>query len=987
MLNVNACLPFTYCASGSLYPLRKPASLYIKSFDGTRLALDVILPETEQDRKIPAIVMATRDHRRNLDDFETRQGYEFARAGYAYVIVELRGCGVSYGVNDSFCDERHSRDLLAAVDWIEKQDWYDGHIGIYGGSNRAFIQLCAGALAPKNITAINPVVAVSDFYYQNFPNGVSACPNIHLPKAAAIPSKEEFLRFAAPVDEDPDGELAYAAFRDDQWEHNLNFFETLVFPGMNRDTPHPLYGNEKTNLTIPPFGKLKPFFETGVKQHQLIGALESGTLGQLAHYLDFGGSFCLGPWTHAGAILGESPFPNGGFSVTDAYLKWYDYVLKGCENGWDQAPPVSYYMFGAEDGREWRFSDCWPPENEARTPLYLCSGRSGTSASCNDGILSRAKESDETALRYQVRDDIVVFPREDGSSGYNRSELFWDGDMEPSVDSKGLTFTSAPLFPFFPNEFAGCISVDLWISCSQPDVDLIVYAEEVFADGCSHYIKDGVMRASHRTEGSNPAWEKLGAVWHTSMTEDVERCLAEGLDKPTLLRFAIDPTCYHFQPGSRMRITVTCANKAAFQHTMYNETLPELTLYLGGEHASCVNVPFLEQSSQSCSGLLDGKPAAFYRFRNNSYLFDGTRWCRFPSASEQVVDGRALILGDGRFRQLGLPAPQPWAVLPLDEDAAPHPAPRFPRRLVSVEAVGQRDYTLFVPATKSLYLDVFRRESGKACPCIVFVHGFGAPSCHLPEQLLRMYDAGFAVAGVDLRHYPPNEYPDYIQDVKGGIRYLRAHAEEFGIDPERIGIYGFSLGGNCSLMIALTGEEKELEGTIGGNLEYSSRVQAAACGFAWSDLLNMGPDIAEEEASSPALTRRRVDMTDGEFAPSSEVIGFAGPGLGLKALREYGELRDKVKNPFWEEKLLEAKQASPLNHVSPAAPPIALFSGYGDDSVNIAFRQCLRMFSALERAGCRAYVFANTHGKYGENEESLAAIKVFFEQHLKGSAR
>ena len=931
--------------------------------------------------------MVTREQRRDLSDFETRQGYEFAKRGYAYIILELRGCGVSFGINNSFCDENHCRDLLSAIDWIEAQPWCDGKIGIYGGSNRAFIQLCAGALTPKNITAINPVVAVTDFYYQNFPNGVSACPNIRLPKPDHIPSKEEFLRRATPVDDDPNGELAYAAFRDDQWENNLNFFETLVFPGMNRDTPHPLYHNEKTNLTIPPYGKLKDFFETGVKQHQFIGELESGTLGQLAHYIDFGGTLCLGPWTHGGALKGKSPFPNGDFSVTEAYMKWYDYALKGSDNAWDQAPPVSYYMIGADPGTEWRFSDCWPLENESRTALFLCAEKSGTSESINDGVLARVKEEDETVLRYKVRDDIVVFPRDDGSPGYNRAELFWDGDMEPSVDRKGLTFTSAPLFPFFPNEFAGCISVELWISCDQPDVDLIVYAEEVFADGRSHYIKDGVMRASHRTTGSNPAWEKLGAFWHTSMTEDVERCLAEGLDKPTLLRFAIDPTCYHFQPGSRLRITVTCANSAAFQHTMYGETLPELTLYLGGEHASRVTVPFLEQTNQSVSGLLDGNPAAFYRFNHNSYLFDGSRWYRYPNTAEQIIDGRTLVIDDKRFQQLGLPAPQPLAELTLDRDAAQHPAPRFPRRLVSIEPVGHRPYTLFVPETKALYLDVFKKDPAIISPCIVFVHGFGAPSCYLPTQLLQLYDAGYAIACAELRHYPPNEYPDYLQDVKGCIRYLRAHAAEFGVDPERVGIYGFSLGGNTSLMIALTGEEKELEGTIGGNLEYSSRVQAAACGFAWSDLLDMGSDIAEEAASSDAATQRRVDMTDGEFAPSSEVIGFAGPGRGLKALREYSKQRNDKPDPVWEEKLIEAEQVSPLNHVTSSAPPIALFGGYGDDGINIAFRQCLRMFSALERAGCRAFLFGNTHGKYGENEETQAAIHAFYDKYLKNLGR
>ncbi|MCI6955788.1 MAG: hypothetical protein SPI15_09380 [Candidatus Faecousia sp.] len=64
--------------------------------------------------------------------------------------------------------------------------------------------------------------------------------------------------------------------------------------------------------------------------------------------------------------------------------------------------------------------------------------------------------------------------------------------------------------------------------------------------------------------------------------------------------------------------------------------------------------------------------------------------------------------------------------------------------------------------------------------------------------------------------------------IEHGIRYLRAHAGEFGIDPERIGIYGGSLGGNTALMIALTGDNPALEGSVGGNTGYSSRVQAAA---------------------------------------------------------------------------------------------------------------------------------------------------------------
>lgn len=143
----------------------------------------------------------------------------------------------------------------------------------------------------------------------------------------------------------------------------------------------------------------------------------------------------------------------------------------------------------------------------------------------------------------------------------------------------------------------------------------------------------------------------------------------------------------------------------------------------------------------------------------------------------------------------------------------------------------------------------------------------------------------------------------------------------------------------------------------------------------------MGSDIAGEPASTDAMTARRVELTESEMSPSSEVIGFAGPGKGLKVLREYAECGNRCDDSL-NEALHQAEYASPVSHVTPAAPPIALFGGYGDDGVNIAFAQTLRTFSALERAGCPAFLFGNTMGKYGENPESMSGIKVFFERHL-----
>lgn len=998
MINHKESLPFTYKGySHPIYVKSKTESQYINSYDGTQLAIDVTFPmlkEGNAPEKLPVILLASRTNRRNANDSEIMLGYELVTYGYVFVVVELRGCGVSYGVNDSFGSKEHCRDLICASEWIASQSWCSGKIGMLGCSNRAYIKLCASALSPNKITALTPVVAVSDFYYQNYPNGVSAVPNIRIPQPDHMLTKEEFLETAVPVDEDIDGEMAYKAYTSCHYGNNKNFFETLFLEDMNRDSEHPGYNHSKTNLSLPPYGKMDDFFHhSSIIQHQYIGELESGTLGQLAHFIDFGGTVFLGPWTHFGSLVGLSDFPNGTVNILESYCRWYDYALKGIDNGFDKAPAVTYYMFNAEPGKEWRFSESWPLENEARTKLFLSPNASDTILSAYDGTLSLNQPDGMVSIPYQVRDDITVFKDENGCSRYDRSELFWAGNMAEDVDKKGLTFTSAPLFHIYQNEMAGCVSVDLWVSCSSNDVDFVVYLEEVFPDNTSRYIKDGVMRASHRISGSNPAWEKMGATWHTSMTDDVLRCLNEGLNKPTHIQFAIDPIAYHFSPKSRIRFTITCSNKAALQHNMYKDGLPELTLYTGGEYSSFISIPFIEQSNQTYKGtaVLNGEeyPATLYAFDKNCYLYAGGYWNKFKNPESYTTQDNEVTFDNGNiiFRPMGAPVNIPG--MPDDNVNAdsPHPFPAFRKQFVAKEKISYRDYTLFVPGHKNLYVDVFKQHCQEPVPCIVYIHGYESPYAYLPPQMLMMYLNGYAVAAIDVRNYPPNEFPDYINDAKGAIRYLRANAARFGIDPDRFGMYGFSLGGNTTLMTAMTGDLENLEGTVGGNTDYSSRIQAAAAGFAWSDLLCMGKDIAEEFKYSPTLQADRVLMTDGEYAPSSEVIGFSGPGKGLKILREYKENGCKPSNELLDKKLEAAAFASPVNYANPSVPPIALFGGHGMQSVNIAFKQSLRTFEALNKVDAIAFLYGNTNGEYGEKPETIEALKIFFDEQLVNERR
>lgn len=981
------------------FPAQSRTSFYIESFDGTRLALDLYLPQDAAGHcpgQLPTVLVAARENRRD-PHCNTTYAFRLIPYGYAVVVLELRGCGVSFGVNDSFGSEQHCGDIAAAVRWVRRQVWSNGKVGMQGGSNRAYSQLCTVSRDPQLLDAITPVVAVDDFYYNNYPNGVSALPGMCMgTEDTHKMSKEEFLSQNVPVDDDPDGDTAYAAYLQDQYGNNHDFFIRLLLPNMNRDTPNPNYGGEPTNLTLPPLMRMQDLAGKAVRfrQQQFIGQLEAGVLDQLNQYKMFGGHVCIGPWDHVGAIALESDFEEGTLDYVNTYLPWFEASLKNRDEDFLQRPPVTYYVFHAGKGRHWRYADNWPPENARNMVLYLSGKPSGTSGSCNDGSLVLTRPEAQTEQCYRVRTDIAPFPDEEGNSTYRRDHVAWDGDMEPSVDSKGLTYTSLPLWHTYDNEFAGCISVDLWVSCSQPDADFFVYLEEVLPDGTSHYIKDGMMRASHRTRLPHPGWDEMGAAWHPSMTRDVQACLEEGMAQPVLLQFAVDPIAYRMRRGSRLRFTVTCANPTACQHPYDPENLPEIRLYQGGDHASCIRVPFLEQTLNVFNGSVTEQgvtqPGTLYFFEKNIYLASAGRWKKLPR--NRPESRYTLENGMARFTAAGFDfsmegAPEANSVIQRYQGGRPRqqPLPLVHGRTVACVPVVEHDRYLFAPDRKTLKLDVYKTSPSEKAPCIVFIHGYGCKYNEIQCQMARMLEKGYAVICIDLRNYPPNLFPDYVMDVKGSIRYIRAHAAEFGIDPDRIGAYGASLGGNSVLMAALTGDVPELEGHVGGNEEFSSSLQAAVAGYAWVDLLSMGPDIVHETFRDPVLRDKRSNMTDGEESPSAEVIDFAGPGKGLGVLRQYKEDPTIPRNPEWDEILRCAREASPIHRIRPGVPPIALFGGFGEEGVNIACMQSYRTFEKLAECEVPANLFCNTGGQYNDNEETVVAVTHFFERYLGGN--
>jgi len=186
----------------------------------------------------------------------------------------------------------------------------------------------------------------------------------------------------------------------------------------------------------------------------------------------------------------------------------------------------------------------------------------------------------------------------------------------------------------------------------------------------------------------------------------------------------------------------------------------------------------------------------------------------------------------------------------------------------------------------------------------------------------RLNPAGYAVAGVSIRSSSQVHFPGQLHDVKAAIRWLRAHAGRYDLDPDRIAIMGDSSGGWTAAMAALTGDVPELEGSV-GTTGVSSAVQAAIAFYPPTNFLAM--DAWALQRCDPARCH------DAEGSPESRLVGCA-----------IQSCPDKVQ------------AANPARYVTAGDPPIMIL--HGDSDQLVPHNQGELLYMALNKA-CHDAVF------------------------------
>jgi acetyl esterase/lipase len=241
----------------------------------------------------------------------------------------------------------------------------------------------------------------------------------------------------------------------------------------------------------------------------------------------------------------------------------------------------------------------------------------------------------------------------------------------------------------------------------------------------------------------------------------------------------------------------------------------------------------------------------------------------------------------------------------------------------------------------TMRLDLWQSsDASQRAPVLIWIHGGGWQSGtynNPPPGLQALLDSGYAVASVQYRLSGSAIFPAQIHDVKGAVRFLRAHSTEYNLDASQFAAWGSSAGGHLTTLLATSGDVPELEGTTGGNLEYSSRIQAAIDYFGPTDLLQMSADVTTPPGSS-------IDH-DAFNSPESKLIGFSDLGEGL------GVLRENLDNPTapFPEKATLARLVNPIEHLDAADPPV--FIAHGDLDTTVPLGQSLRLATAFEEAG------------------------------------
>jgi hypothetical protein len=509
--------------------------------DGTILRADIYRPQEEG--RYPVVVERVAYELTQRCQYN---GEYFARRGYVFVGQNVRGRYASEGKFNVFQDDAWgtNQDGYDTVEWAGTQSWSNGNVGMVDGSYSGFTQYLLTPTRPPHLKALfvreGGADHYRDFLYHNGAFQLSLNLGWTLGEMLAVLKHET----APPNAETQRARLEHAIENIDYSYRHLPLKSCLPLEGLAdwyfEDLNHPEDGPYWWPLNL----SLK-YSEVDVPIVHLGGWFDcflDGTLRSFTGIQSHGRTLAcrtnqrliIGPWIHGPASVGKSSAgeldfgPEAPFDLYTYRLRWYDHWLKGDDNGIMDDPPVRIFLMGAN---HWLDMQTWPPENITYRPIYFREGTGISETSLNNGNLSfEPPESSETADSYEYDPDDPV------PSLLTYPEL-GPKDHRP-VEGRMLTYTTQPLKEDLT--VIGPVKAVVYGTSTAPDTDWVVRLCDVWPDGRSMSVCDGILRARYRNSLEQTELMVPGQIY----------------------RFEVDlwSTAQVFKAGHRLRVEVTSSD-------------------------------------------------------------------------------------------------------------------------------------------------------------------------------------------------------------------------------------------------------------------------------------------------------------------------------------------------------------------------------------------------------------------------------------------
>ena len=526
-----------------------PFTVKIPMRDGKFLAADVFLPAKEG--KFPTILIMTPYNRKLLAAAIPNESVKtelLDREHYAFVVVDWRGF---FGSKDAKTGTKRPKakqlgeDGYDTVEWIAKQKWSNGKVGMWGPSALGKIQYYTAIHQPPHLVCICPIVAQLPHYYSRYYYG-----GVYRTNYNEILEKVGFMGATEVVRKYP------------TYNHLWKWLESPAVNGYSRiNIPILVIGgwfDTDTDNVLRTFKEVRKF--GGEKARKNIKAL-------------------IGPWTHIDAAAGKLKqgelkfFKASRVSLKEA-KRFFDYHLRGMKNGYDKEPVVRFFQMGEN---EWCDTTDWPPPNIKQLELYLRKG----------GELSKEKPTEEEAepdtFRYDPKDPS---PTVGGMTLYKtwdpKAEPIGMGPMDQSkkVESRKdvLIYTTDVLEEKVV--IRGNVKVKLFVASDCVDTDFAVRLCDVYPDGRSMLVTDGIQRMKFRNSLERPELMKPGEIYEVTVR--------------------LATTAHTFLAKHRIRIIVSSSNYPRFERNpnngddFYSEEKAKVAtnkVYLDRKHPSVLILP------------------------------------------------------------------------------------------------------------------------------------------------------------------------------------------------------------------------------------------------------------------------------------------------------------------------------------------------------------------------------------------------------------